>query len=75
MKYYLIFIFILFLGICLNIFNISWFWFVIIALFPLWILILILIIICAVICAVIYVYVIVQLIKESYNYLKKQIKR
>lgn len=71
MKYYLIFIFILFLGICLNIFNISWFWFVIIALFPLWILILISIIICA----VIYGYIIVQLIKEGYNYLKKQIKR
>lgn len=71
MKYYLIFIFILFLGICLNIFNISWFWFVIIALFPLWILILISI----TICAWIYGYIIVQLIKEGYNYLKKPIKR
>ena len=71
MKYYLIFIFILFLGICLNIFNISWFWFVVIALFPLWILILISIIICA----IIYGYIIVQLIKEGYNYLKNQFKK
>lgn len=71
MKYYLIFIFILFLGICLNIFNISWFWFVIIALFPLWILILISI----TICTWIYGYIIVQLIKDGYNYLKKPIKR
>lgn len=71
MKYYLIFIFILFLGTCLNIFNISWFWFIIIALFPLWILILISIIICA----WIYVYIIIQLIKEGYNYLKNQFKK
>lgn len=67
MKYYLIFILLLFSAICLGIIKVSWFWFIMILLLPLWLLVLIV----AVLCTWLSVYIIIELIKDIKNRLIK----